>query len=228
LYLPPGVAHHGVALEECLTYSIGFRAPSDVDLVAGFLQRVVRSVDQSRLFADPDLVPAAEPGEISPRALARMRGTVVRAAEITAEAFRRFAGDHLTERRTERAERPRAVDVRALSVALRSGAGLVRDLGSRVAFAREGDCVLLFADGRHWHLEGALAMAAPALTRGRRVRPEWIRPYVRRRPFVALVAELIGAGVFRVEKGGAAAGAGAPPPPRDRQASRSTRPAARR
>src|SRR5260221_416764 len=29
LYLPPGVAHHGVAETECLTWSIGFRAPSD-------------------------------------------------------------------------------------------------------------------------------------------------------------------------------------------------------
>ena len=48
LYLPPGVAHHGVALEECLTYSIGFRAPSEYDLVAGFLQRVVGAVDADR------------------------------------------------------------------------------------------------------------------------------------------------------------------------------------
>ena len=73
LYLPPGVAHHGVALEECLTYSIGFRAPSQYDLVAGFLQRVVGAVDRSRLYADPDLARAREPGEISPAALARLR-----------------------------------------------------------------------------------------------------------------------------------------------------------
>ena len=35
LYLPPGVAHHGVALEDCLTYSIGFRAPSGRELLGG-------------------------------------------------------------------------------------------------------------------------------------------------------------------------------------------------
>ncbi|HYM48253.1 MAG TPA: cupin domain-containing protein, partial [Burkholderiaceae bacterium] len=28
LYLPPGVAHEGIAIGECMTYSIGFRAPS--------------------------------------------------------------------------------------------------------------------------------------------------------------------------------------------------------
>jgi 50S ribosomal protein L16 3-hydroxylase len=228
LYLPPGVAHHGVALEECLTYSIGLRAPSEVDLVAGFLQRLVRSVDQSRLYADPDLVPAGEPGEISARATARMCTAVARAAKVLPAAFVRFAGDHLTERRTQREERPRAVDAAAVSLALRSGATLIRDLRSRVAFAREGEGVLLFADGRHWRLEGALARAAPALTRRRRVEPEWIRPYVRRRAFVALVAELIGAGVFRVEKARARGGAGAPARPGNRQGARSTRPASRR
>ena len=33
LYLPPGVAHWGVAQTECLTYSIGFRSPSIADML---------------------------------------------------------------------------------------------------------------------------------------------------------------------------------------------------
>src|SRR5688572_6995965 len=37
LYLPPGVAHHGVAETECLTWSIGLRAPAARELAAGFL-----------------------------------------------------------------------------------------------------------------------------------------------------------------------------------------------
>jgi 50S ribosomal protein L16 3-hydroxylase len=37
LYLPPGVAHYGVAEEACFTYSIGFLAPSHLDLVHSFL-----------------------------------------------------------------------------------------------------------------------------------------------------------------------------------------------
>lgn len=37
LYLPPGVAHHGVALDDdCLTLSIGFRAPSYSDLISEY------------------------------------------------------------------------------------------------------------------------------------------------------------------------------------------------
>jgi 50S ribosomal protein L16 3-hydroxylase len=37
LYLPPGVAHWGVAEEACFTYSIGFLAPSHLDLMQSFL-----------------------------------------------------------------------------------------------------------------------------------------------------------------------------------------------
>ncbi len=39
LYLPPMYAHEGVALGECMTYSIGFRAPAELELARELLQR---------------------------------------------------------------------------------------------------------------------------------------------------------------------------------------------
>jgi 50S ribosomal protein L16 3-hydroxylase len=200
LYLPPGVAHHGVALEECLTYSIGFRAPSQYDLVAGFLQRVVGTVDRSHLYADPDLVRAREPGEISPAALARLRGIVVSGSRTAAADFVRFAGEHLTERRLDQgARRARRLDGSGLAHALRAGAALVRRPDARVAFVRRGRGALLFADGRHWTLPPTLAPAAPVLTRGRRLAAESLLPLLRRRGMIALLAELVSARVFEVE-----------------------------
>lgn len=41
LYLPPRYAHDGVALNECMTYSIGFRAPERRSLGQDLLQRMV-------------------------------------------------------------------------------------------------------------------------------------------------------------------------------------------
>ncbi len=37
LYLPPGYAHDGVAEGECMTYSIGFRAPLEQEMLQNFL-----------------------------------------------------------------------------------------------------------------------------------------------------------------------------------------------
>ncbi|MEM7562809.1 MAG: cupin domain-containing protein [Pseudomonadota bacterium] len=65
LYLPPGYAHHGVALEPCLTYSIGFRAP----LALNALESMAMEIDQSGLnsvrYQDPDLEIKRHPAEIT-------------------------------------------------------------------------------------------------------------------------------------------------------------------
>jgi len=41
LYLPPGVAHWGIAEGECMTYSLGFRTPNQQDLAADWFQHLV-------------------------------------------------------------------------------------------------------------------------------------------------------------------------------------------
>jgi 50S ribosomal protein L16 3-hydroxylase len=72
LYVPPGVAHYGVALEDCLTYSVGFRAPSHRTLVALAVERLIASIPEDRLYADPELVPR----EGDARALSKMQRIV--------------------------------------------------------------------------------------------------------------------------------------------------------
>ena len=57
LYLPPGVAHEGVAESECLTWSIGFRAPSDAELAAGHLS-ALRAWLGEHVYAHGALLPA--------------------------------------------------------------------------------------------------------------------------------------------------------------------------
>ena len=42
LYVPPGVAHNGIAVgDQCMTYSIGFRAPSRSELIAGWSEHLL-------------------------------------------------------------------------------------------------------------------------------------------------------------------------------------------
>ncbi len=76
LYVPPGVAHHGVALEDSLSYSVGFRAPSHRALVAAFAEKLLASIPEDRLYADPELRPARNPRSLERAALERMRRIV--------------------------------------------------------------------------------------------------------------------------------------------------------
>ncbi|MEO6954730.1 MAG: cupin domain-containing protein [Polyangia bacterium] len=56
LYLPPNVAHHGIAETPCFTYSVGFLAPSQAQLVESFLGWLGNTLplDEDALYADPD------------------------------------------------------------------------------------------------------------------------------------------------------------------------------
>jgi 50S ribosomal protein L16 3-hydroxylase len=70
LYLPPGVAHDGVAVDgPCFTYSIGAIAPAHEALLQNFLgflsQRVEASVDLSAMYEDPDLQAPTQPAMLS-------------------------------------------------------------------------------------------------------------------------------------------------------------------
>lgn len=65
LYLPPRCAHDGVALDECITYSIGFRAPSAQDLCGRFLEFLQDRLDAPGLYADPQLKPTRNPARIN-------------------------------------------------------------------------------------------------------------------------------------------------------------------
>ncbi len=73
LYLPPGVAHHGVALEECMTISVGFRAPSEQELLAAWAAECVHAHDPEQFYSDPGLAMQAHPGALHPEALAKVR-----------------------------------------------------------------------------------------------------------------------------------------------------------
>jgi 50S ribosomal protein L16 3-hydroxylase len=52
LYLPPQCAHYGVAIEEGMTYSIGFRAPTYKELAHMFLDYLADRIDQDCSFEE--------------------------------------------------------------------------------------------------------------------------------------------------------------------------------
>ncbi len=63
LYLPPRWAHDGDALgEDCMTYSIGFRAPQRGGLAGELLQRMADELDDETLYRDPTQPATAHPG----------------------------------------------------------------------------------------------------------------------------------------------------------------------
>ncbi len=68
LYLPPKYGHHGVALEPCLTYSIGFKSPRYDHVKSEFLHYLNQEIELPGFFEDPNRrqtqVPALIPTDL--------------------------------------------------------------------------------------------------------------------------------------------------------------------
>jgi 50S ribosomal protein L16 3-hydroxylase len=161
LYLPPGVAHHGVALDSCLTYSVGFRAPSTADLAMALGEWLAQQADDGGRYRDPELQAWPRPGEIAGNEQARFRAQLERVmadqahfAEFLAAFMSRFRQAH------EPTAGPRPPDSEQLNRALRGGAQLQRHPWARAAWvAGPGQGAILGISGQTHHCSIALAEA---------------------------------------------------------------------
>jgi 50S ribosomal protein L16 3-hydroxylase len=97
LYLPPGFAHHGVALEPCLTYSLGFRAPDAVSTLESFALEIERIGSNLPRYADADLELDRHHAEITATEIARFRSLAVEFLEQSPELWRDAVGKMLSD-----------------------------------------------------------------------------------------------------------------------------------
>jgi 50S ribosomal protein L16 3-hydroxylase len=149
LYLPPGIAHDGVAVgQDCMTYSIGFRAPARSELIAHWADEVLAGLGEDDRYADPDLMAQTHPGEIAPEALARLQAMVLERLGDRA-AFARWFGGYTSRPRYPEAVVPPEEDVTGDDVrtALAAGLPILRNPASRFAFFRQDGIVTLCVDG---------------------------------------------------------------------------------
>jgi 50S ribosomal protein L16 3-hydroxylase len=96
LYLPPHWAHNGIAEDDCMTYSIGFRTPSYQELGEQFLVYLQDNLSLEGMYADPDLNTQAHPSEIS-AAMLRQVGHAVNRIKWGKAEIASFIGSYLSE-----------------------------------------------------------------------------------------------------------------------------------
>jgi 50S ribosomal protein L16 3-hydroxylase len=97
LYLPPHWAHEGVAVGgDCMTCSIGMRAPQRGTLAGELAQRLGETYDDDLLYRDPQQTATAAPAAIPP-ALARFAADAVRRLVSRPDAVTRALGEVLSE-----------------------------------------------------------------------------------------------------------------------------------
>lgn len=138
LYLPPRLAHNGVALSECMTWSVGFRAPTHQEIAGAFLTYLQDRLALEGRYADPDLTVPVHPAEL-PQTMVERLGSVIDGIRWDRADVRDFLGTYLSEPKANVFFDPPRRPMSAEAFAKAAGQSGVR---------LDGRTRLLFSDGR--------------------------------------------------------------------------------
>jgi 50S ribosomal protein L16 3-hydroxylase len=177
LYLPPNVAHFGLALDEAMTFSIGLRAPDQRELAAALARELATDARLGERFTDAGRAVASDATALDRGDLERLRDLLRRGLAASDAELDAFIGRYLTRGKHNLevpGEPTRPDDVR---LRLERGGRLVRRAGSRWTWFLRADELWVFAEGHEQRL-------APAEQR-------WLAPLLAHTPLGA--AELGGA-----------------------------------
>lgn len=195
LYLPPGVAHHGVALEDCITLSVGFRAPSHAELLTGFAEHVSDQLDASQRYSDADLTRQKSPGEISPAALKKVR-EILRSKLEDDNAIDQWFGEFITEAKNpldatyEANNETENLSTEQFLQHFEQAGNLFRNDDLRFAFIEHNGTTTLFIDGHAYSLNHEQAFAAPLLCNQQSVAYSQLKSALKQNSFANLFTSL--------------------------------------
>jgi len=175
LYLPPGVAHDGIAEGECITYSIGFRTPVWQELLDPWFAAFAEHAAVRGRYQDAGQRPVRHPGEL-PRALVTRTHEALGRLRPTRAHTERFLLEYLSEpKRQVVFDRPRRSLKPAGFARAASSHGVRLDRRSRILLGQPGVALngelfeveralrpLLRSLSDHWVLDAASCRRAPA------------------------------------------------------------------
>ncbi len=157
LYIPPRIAHRGTAVgDDCMTYSIGFRAPSRAELVENWAGDLAASLPDQDRYTDPHLAEQDNPGEIGSAAITQLHSMITEKL-LDRNSFVRWFGRYNTTPKNPdidwRPESPAEID--DIRQCLAEGIPLIRNSASRFSYVREApSSLLLFVDGECFTCSG--------------------------------------------------------------------------
>lgn len=175
LYLPPQIAHLGVAeTDDCMTYSIGFRAPKIKELAHEFLNYLQDNLGQDNLgqnnadglYTDADLALQKHPAEISGNMVKKVSG-MLQTLTWDEQHVADFLGTYLTEpkpdmvfekkRKIAKAEFTKRLATKTLLLSLKSQLLFTHDHfylnGEKLAVSSEiKETIMHFADKKYLNI----------------------------------------------------------------------------
>ena len=193
LYLPPNVAHWGVAEGECMTCSVGFRAPTLREMAAAWFEQTVEQQLPGRRYRDPALKPQPAPAEIQNGALSEFKHLLQEHLDKLQRDDRWF-GRFITEPKENLHLSPRehALSPTEFLNRFREQAVIHRHGYTRLAFSRNDDegNDTLYANGQAYPLPSESGDFLPVLTRQRELHFGYLQEWLEQPVYLELLCQL--------------------------------------
>jgi 50S ribosomal protein L16 3-hydroxylase len=150
LYLPPGVAHHGIAENQCMTWSIGFRAPSIRQLAMAWCEDLIEKLSDDELFYDELDTTQKTFGEISDKTLNNVSEQIKSVLDKSSNKSAHWFGRMITEVSSPPDYQSPSITVDKLIEVVTKGASIERRTDCRFAFIDVNDDCTLFVNGEQY------------------------------------------------------------------------------
>ncbi len=151
LYLPPHIAHHGVALDDCMTFSIGFRAPTQTEVLDAFLHELAESGLGDMHYSDSDLAIQSSEMKIDAAAIERFKHSLIDTINQSDTLLQSAVGRLVTQTKPSLEwladEYLSDEDELSVSAQFQAGRQLQRNPYIRLAWAETKQNIFLFVAG---------------------------------------------------------------------------------
>ncbi|MEZ4743004.1 MAG: cupin domain-containing protein [Bdellovibrionota bacterium] len=156
LYLPPNIAHHGIALEDCMTYSVGFRAPSELELITSHIESLSSTLEE-RFYSDSDLTLQTQSCEISKKTLTKIC-KIIEQIPCDQNSIKHWFGRLVTQAKREELVPIVEQEFSSFSELINylkknPQLSLERDHNFRIAYHHNENNLLLFINGEEYLLD---------------------------------------------------------------------------
>ncbi|KEF32134.1 hypothetical protein D777_00768 [Marinobacter nitratireducens] len=195
LYLPPGIGHHGVAEDDCITLSVGFRAPTIEDVLTGFTDFLCSKSQAAQHINDPELTVQDNPGTIKSGVIDKLDRIIREELEDKRNLalwFGQFTTSPKSMDIVVPAEEPAKPE--DFAEALNAGEQLRWNEGSRFAYHDLGEETALFVDGEQYLLRGDASPLAPLLCASSRIDMGALRTFAEDEALLGLLCNLYNQG----------------------------------
>ncbi|NLY11986.1 MAG: cupin domain-containing protein [Gammaproteobacteria bacterium] len=194
LYLPPRLAHWGIAQTDCMTWSVGFRAPSTAEVVSHYADFVARFLPDEQRYTDADMSPASDPSYIRQEDIQRLRQLLNEQLNDDRMLLTWF-GQYMTEPRYPELLVGSEISADDLIQALHDGAVFTRNPTARLAWSHmqldTEPAVVFFVSGNSRILSEHLVQLLNLLCNADAMHIDNLQPWLNDPEATTLLCELV-------------------------------------